>query len=57
MRYLVTAGKHIKNTRAVARQQLRGHVPTATDTHATVELLLDYNNGKGVSYVVRAEML
>jgi hypothetical protein len=27
------------------------------DTHATVEELLDYNNGNGVFYVVRAEML
>jgi hypothetical protein len=32
-------------------------VPAATNTHATVEVLLDYNNGNGVFYVVRAEML
>jgi hypothetical protein len=32
-------------------------VPTATDTHVTVEVLLDYNNGNGVFCVVRAEML
>jgi hypothetical protein len=39
---MVTAGKRIL---------------TATNTHATVEVLLDYNNGNGVFYVVRAEML
>jgi hypothetical protein len=32
-------------------------VPVATDTHATVKVLLDYNNEKGVFYVVHAEML
>jgi hypothetical protein len=30
--------------------------PAAADTLATVEVLLDYNNGNGVFYVVRAEM-
>jgi hypothetical protein len=32
-------------------------VLAATDAHATVEVLLDYNNGNGVLYVVRAEIL
>jgi hypothetical protein len=32
-------------------------VPAAKNTLATVEVLLDYNNGNGVLYVVRAEML
>jgi hypothetical protein len=32
-------------------------VPAATDTHAMVEVLLDYNIGNGVFYLVRAEML
>jgi hypothetical protein len=57
MRCLVTAGEHVNNTRAIARQPLGKRVPTATDSHVTVDGLLDYNNGKGVSYVVRAEML
>jgi hypothetical protein len=57
MRCLVTAGKHVNNTRAIARQLLDKRVPAATDTQATVEVLLDYKNGKGVFYVVRAEML
>jgi hypothetical protein len=57
MRYLVTAGKHVKNTRAISRQLLGKRVRAATDTHATVEILLDYNNQNGVFYVVRAEVL
>jgi hypothetical protein len=57
MRCLVTAGKHVNNTRAIARQPLGKRVPAATDTHATVEVLLEYNSGNGVFYVVRAEML
>jgi hypothetical protein len=55
MRCLVTAGKHV-NTRAIARQLLGKRVPAATDTHTTVEVLLDCKNGD-VFYVVRAEML
>jgi hypothetical protein len=47
MRCLLTAGKHVNNTRAIARQLLGKRVPAATDTHATVEVLLDYNNGNG----------
>jgi hypothetical protein len=47
------AGKHVKNTRAIARQR----VPAATNTNATVEVLLEYSNVNGVFYVVRAEML
>jgi hypothetical protein len=57
MRYLVTGGKHVNNTRAITRQLLGKHVPEATDTHATVEVLLNYNTGNGVFYVVRVEML
>jgi hypothetical protein len=57
MRRLVTAGKLVNNSRAIARQLLGKRVPAATDTHATVELLLNSNNGNGVFYVVRAEML
>jgi hypothetical protein len=57
MRCLVTAGKHVNNTRAIARQLLGKRVPVTTDTHATVEVLLDYNNGNGVFCVVRAENL
>jgi hypothetical protein len=42
----------------IAELSLGGkRVPAATDTHATVEVLLDYNNGNGVFFVVRAEML
>jgi hypothetical protein len=57
MHCLVTAGKHVNNTWAVAMQLLDKRVPAATDTHATVEVLLEYNNGNGVFNVVRAEML
>jgi hypothetical protein len=56
MRCLVTAGKHVNNTRAIAEQLLSNRVPAATDTHATVEVL-DYKNGNGIFSVVRAEML
>jgi hypothetical protein len=57
MRCFLTAGKHTNNTRAITRQLLSKWVPAATDTHATVEVLLEYNNGNGIFYVVRAEML
>jgi hypothetical protein len=40
MHFLVTAGKHVNNNRAFARQLVGKCVPTATGTHATVELLL-----------------
>jgi hypothetical protein len=56
MRCLVTAGKHVNNTRAIARQLLGKRVSATKDTHATVEVLFDYNTGNGVFYVVRAEM-
>jgi hypothetical protein len=46
MRCWVTAGKHVNNIRAIAGQLLGKPIPAATDTHPTVELLLDYNNGK-----------
>jgi hypothetical protein len=55
MRCLVTAGKHVNNTRAIAWQLLGKRVPAAMGTHATVEILLDYNNGKGFFYVVHVE--
>jgi hypothetical protein len=48
MRCLVTAGEHVNNTRAMARQLLGKRVPAAT-----VKLLLDYNNGNGVICWVR----
>jgi hypothetical protein len=38
MRCLVTAGKYINNTRAIARQLLGKHVPAEMKTHATIEL-------------------
>jgi hypothetical protein len=57
MRCLMTAGKHVNRIRASARQLLGKRVPAATDTYATIKVLLDYNNGNGVFYVVRAEML
>jgi hypothetical protein len=41
MRCLVTAGKHVSNTRVIARQMLGKRVLAATDSHATVEVLLD----------------
>jgi hypothetical protein len=53
---LVTAGKHVNNTRAIARQLLGTRVLAITDTHATLEVLSNYNNGNGVFYVVRAEI-
>jgi hypothetical protein len=51
----VTACEYVNNTRAIARQLLGKRVPTETDTHATVEVLFDYNSGNGVFYVVDAE--
>jgi hypothetical protein len=57
MRCLVTADKDVNNTRPIARQLLGKWVPAATDMHAMVEVLLDYNNVNCVFYVVSAEML
>jgi hypothetical protein len=57
MHCLVTASKHVNNTWTIARQLLGKWVPAVTDTHAVVEVLLDYNNGNSVFYVVYAEML
>jgi hypothetical protein len=54
---LVTASKHVNNTWAIAGQLLGKRVPSPTDMHGTVMVLLDYTNGNGVFYVVRAEML
>jgi hypothetical protein len=54
---LVTGGEHTNNTQAFARQLLSKRVPEKMDMHATVEVLLDYNNGNNVFYVVRAQML
>jgi hypothetical protein len=56
MRCLVTADKHINNTRAFARQLLGKRVPAASDAQATVDVLMSYNNGNGVFYMVRIEM-
>jgi hypothetical protein len=56
MRCLVMARKHVNNIRAIARQLLGKRVLAATNTHATVEVLLVYNNGSGVLSVVRAQM-
>jgi hypothetical protein len=52
-----TVGKHVNDIRAISRQLFGKWVPAATNMHATVEVLLDYNNGNGVFSVVRAEML
>jgi hypothetical protein len=46
------ASKHINNNWAIAKQLLSKRVPAAT-----VKVLLDYNNGNGVFYVVCAKML
>jgi hypothetical protein len=43
---------HVNNTRAIAGQLLGKRVPAAK-----VEVLLYYNNGNGVFYVVHAEIL
>jgi hypothetical protein len=52
IRCLVTVTKHVNNTRAKARQLLGEQVPAAKDTHATVEVMLGYNTGKGVFRVI-----
>jgi hypothetical protein len=54
---LVTAGKHVNNTQAIARQLLSKRVPEAADAHATVEALLDHNNENGAIYVIRVQLL
>jgi hypothetical protein len=54
---LVTACKNVSNTQAKARQVLGKRIPTAMDSHKTIKLLFDYNNGKGVFYVVHAKIL
>jgi hypothetical protein len=51
------AGKHVNNTRAIARQLLIKRVPAAMDTQAMVEVLLYFSNENGVFYVIHAEML
>jgi hypothetical protein len=51
------ANKHVKNTTAIARQMLGKRVPAAKDTHATIEVLLNYNNGNNVFYVIHTEVL
>jgi hypothetical protein len=53
---LATAGKHVSNTRAIVRKLLGKRVPASTDTQETVAVLLDYNSGTGVFYVVRVEI-
>jgi hypothetical protein len=54
MRCLVAASKPVNNTWAIARQLLCKRVAAAKDRHATTEILLEYKNGNGVFYVVRA---
>jgi hypothetical protein len=44
-----------KYTRTVYRQRLGKQLPAATNTQATIEMLLSYKNGNGVFCVVRAE--
>jgi hypothetical protein len=56
IRCLVTAGKHVNNSQAIARELLSKRVPAATDTHGTAEVLLDFNNENVGFYVVRAEI-
>jgi hypothetical protein len=41
----------------IARQRLGKHVPTATNTQATIRIVLGCNNGNCVFYMVPAEML
>jgi hypothetical protein len=48
MRCLLTVGKHVNNTRAIARQLLGMRVPAATDMQSSVDVLLDSNKGNGV---------
>jgi hypothetical protein len=38
----VTPGKHVSNSRVIARQVFSKRVPTSTDTHVTVEVVLEY---------------
>jgi hypothetical protein len=49
---LVTAGKYINNTWAIARTLLNKRVLAAT-----VKVLLDYNNANGISYVIHEKIL
>jgi hypothetical protein len=52
---MVTAGKHVNNSRDIARQLLGKRVPAETDTHVTVEVFLDYKSGNGVpEWIVRS---
>jgi hypothetical protein len=37
-----------KFTRAVSRQRLGKHFPAATNTHATIEVFMEYNNRDGI---------
>jgi bacillopeptidase F (M6 metalloprotease family) len=55
--YLVTACKNVNNSQANARQLLSKWIPMAKDSHKTIKVLVDYNNGKGVFHVVRAKIL
>jgi hypothetical protein len=55
--YLITADKHMNNTQAIARQLLLKCVPVAMDSHKMIKVLLDYNNGNSVFYVVHAKVL
>lgn len=55
MHCLAMAGKHFNNTEAITWQVFGKWVPTATDKHVTVKVLLIYNNGNCVLYVVHAK--
>jgi hypothetical protein len=54
--YIVLIHKRIHSLK-IKRQLLNKWVPAATDTHATVKVLLEYDNGNDVFYVVHTEML
>lgn len=56
-RCLVKACKHVNNTRASVSELIGKRIPTAKDRHATIEVLLSCNSGKGVFYEVHAEEL
>jgi hypothetical protein len=42
---------------SIARQRLGKHVPAATETQATIEVLLDCNDEDGVFFWVRPEAI
>jgi hypothetical protein len=54
---LVTAGKRVNDSRAIARHLVDKRVPAAPNTRTAVEVLLDYDNENDVFCVGRSEML